>query len=57
MESRNIILVFMWSFVMVISIISFWDGKEYIAGGPLGTSLLLFIMAIIVSAFLMMNKK
>jgi hypothetical protein len=50
-------MVFMWTFVLVISIASFWDGKEYIAGGPLGASLLLFITAIIVSAVLMECKK
>ncbi len=56
-ETRNIILVFMWTFVLVISVASFWDGKEYIAGGPLGASLLLFIMAIIVSGVLIECKK
>jgi hypothetical protein len=50
-------MVFMWTFVLVISVISFWDGKEYIAGGPLGASLLLFITAVIVSGFLMGCKK
>ena len=43
--------------MLVISIASFWDGKEYIAGGPLGASLLLFIMAIIVSAVMLECKK
>ena len=50
-------MVFMWTFVLVISVASFWDGKEYIAGGPLGASLLLFTMAIIVSAVLTGGKK
>jgi hypothetical protein len=50
-------MAFMWTFVLVISVASFWDGKEYIAGGPLGASLLLFIMAITVSAILMECKK
>ena len=50
-------MVFTWTFVLVISIASFWNGKEYIAGGPLGASLLLFIMAIIVSAVMMECKK
>jgi hypothetical protein len=47
----------MWTFVLVISVASYWDGKMYIAGGPLGASLLLFITAIIVSAVLMECKK
>ena len=50
-------MVFMWTFVLVISVASFWDGKEYITGGPLGASLLVFIIAIVVSAVLMMGKK
>ena len=50
-------MVFIWTFALVISVVSFWDGKEYIVGGPLGASLLLFIMAIIVSAVLMECKK
>jgi hypothetical protein len=47
----------MWTFVLIISVASFWDGKEYIAGGPLGASLLLLITAVIVSAVLIECKK
>ena len=50
-------MVFMWTFVLVISVASFWDGKEHIVGGPYGASLLVFIMAIIASAVLMECKK
>ena len=47
----------MWTFVLVISVASYIDGKEYIAGGPLGASLLVFIMAIVVSAVLILGKR
>ena len=56
-QTRNLIVAFVWIFVLVISVASFWDGKEYIAGGPYGASLLVFIMAIIASAALMECKK
>jgi hypothetical protein len=52
-----LIVAFVWIFVLVISVASFWDGKEYIAGGPYGASLLVFIMAIIASVALMGCKK
>jgi hypothetical protein len=42
--------------VLVISVASFWDGKEYIAGGTIA-SLLVCIMAITASAVLMECKK
>jgi uncharacterized membrane protein len=47
----------MWIFVLINSAALFWDGESYIAGGPYGASLLLFIIAIIVSALLVEHKK
>ena len=40
----------MWIFVLINSAASFWDGESYIDSGSYGASLLLFIIAIIVSA-------
>ena len=51
------IVAFVWIFVLVVSVASFWDEKEYIAGGPYGASLLVFTMAIIASAVLIECKK
>ena len=47
----------MWIFVLVLSAILFWDGGDYIAGGPFGASLLLFIIAIIVSAVMISTNR
>ena len=47
----------MWIFVLINSAALFWDGESYIAGGPYGASLLVFIMAIIASAVLIECKK
>jgi len=47
----------MWIFVLVLSAILFWDGGDYIAGGPYGASLLLFIIAIIVSAVMTQSNR
>ena len=51
------IVAFVSIFVLVISVAPFWDGKEYIAGGPYGPSLLVFIIAMISSAVLMECEK
>ena len=59
METRNLIVAFVWIFVIAISISLFWIGESYVAGigGPYIASVLLFIIAIIVSAFMLQEKK
>ncbi|UCG44730.1 MAG: hypothetical protein JSV58_04825 [Candidatus Bathyarchaeota archaeon] len=54
MRSRNLIITFIWIFVLVISILLFWVGESYAAGigGPFVGSGLLFIVALVFSAVL-----
>ena len=42
--------------MLIVSAALFWDGKEYIAGGPFGASLLFFVIALIASVVLMESK-
>jgi len=59
MESKNLIIGFVWIFVLVISISLFWGGESYVAGigGPYVASVLLFIIALIFSAALLQEAK
>jgi len=59
MESKNLIVAFVWIFVIVISVAIFWVGESYVAGigGPFVASFLLFIIALIFSAVVLQEKK
>jgi hypothetical protein len=51
MESKNLIIAFVWIFVIIISIALFWVGESYVAGigGPFIASAFLFFVALIFS--------
>ncbi len=59
MESKNLIIAFVWIFVLVISVALFWAGESYVAGigGPYVASVLLFIIALIFSAVVLQETK
>jgi len=59
MESKNLIITFVWIFVLIISISLFWVGESYVAGigGPFVASVLLFIVALVFSAVMIQSKK
>ena len=59
MESKNLVIAFIWIFVLVISVAVFWVGESYVAGigGPFVASFLLFIIALIFSAVALQKKK
>ncbi len=59
MESKNLIIAFMWIFVLVITVGLFWVGESYVAGigGPFISSVFLFIIALIFSVVLLQGKK
>jgi len=59
MESKNLVVAFVWVFAIVISVTLFWVGEFYVVGigGPYVGSLILFIIAIIVSAVMVQGKK
>ena len=59
MESKNLIIGFVWIFVLVISVALFWVGESYVAGigGPYVASVLLFIVALIFSAAVLQETK
>ena len=59
MESKNLIIGFIWIFVLVISVALFWVGESYVAGigGPFVASVLLFIVALIFSAVVLQETK
>ncbi len=59
MESKNLVVAFVWTFVLVISVAVFWVGESYVAGigGPYIASFLLFIIALISSAVVLQEKK
>ena len=59
MESKNLIIGFIWIFVLVISVALFWVGESYVAGigGPYVASVLLFIVALIFSAVVLQETK
>jgi len=59
MESKNLIIGFVWIFVLVVSVALFWVGEPYVAGigGPYVASVLLFIVALIFSAVVLQETK
>jgi len=59
MESKNLIIAFVWIFVLVISVALFWVGESYVAGigGPFVASVFLFIVALVFSAAVLQAKK
>jgi len=59
MESKNLIIAFVWIFVLVISVLLFWVGESYVAGigGPFVASVFLFVVALIFSAVLLQEAK
>jgi len=59
MEPENLVVAFVWIFVLVISVALFWVGESYVAGigGPFVASFILFIIALIFSAVVLQNKK
>ena len=59
MESKNLIIAFVWIFVIVISVAIFWVGESYVAGigGPFVASIILFIVALAFSAVVLQAKK
>jgi len=59
MESKNLIIAFVWIFVLVISVALFWVGESYVAGigGPFVASVFLFVVALIFSAVLLQEAK
>jgi hypothetical protein len=58
MESKNLIITFVWIFVLIISVALFWVGESYVAGigGPFIASVGLFIVALIFSAVVLANE-
>ncbi|MCW4052188.1 MAG: hypothetical protein NWE78_03125 [Candidatus Bathyarchaeota archaeon] len=59
MESQNLIITFVWIFVLIISISLFWVGESYVAGigGPFVASVFLFVVALAFSAVIIQSKK
>jgi hypothetical protein len=60
MESKNLVIAFVWIFVLVISVIVFQPmGESYVAGigGPFIASFILFLIALIFSAIMIWEKK
>ena len=59
MESKSLIIGFVWIFVLVVSVALFWVGEPYVAGigGPYVASVLLFIVALIFSAVMLQETK
>ena len=59
MESKNLIIAFVWIFVIAISIALFWVGESYVAGigGPFIASFFLFVVALAFSAVVLQAKK
>jgi hypothetical protein len=59
MESKSLIVAFVWIFVLVVSVATFWVGERYVAGigGPYIASVLLFIVALIFSAAMLQQTK
>ncbi|MCW3981639.1 MAG: hypothetical protein NWE81_00760 [Candidatus Bathyarchaeota archaeon] len=59
MESNNLIIAFVWIFVLVVSVLLFWVGESYVAGigGPFIAAFALFLIALISSAFILQKAK
>ena len=58
METKNLIIAFVWIFVLIISVALFWVGESYVAGigGPFIASVFLFIVALIFSSVVLNTK-
>jgi len=59
MESKNLIIAFVWIFAIVISVALFWVGESYVTGigGPFVASFVLFIVALIFSVAMLQGTK
>lgn len=59
MESKNLILAFVWIFVLVISVALFWVGESYVhgIGGPFVASVFLLIVALAFSVVMLQRTK
>jgi hypothetical protein len=59
MESKNLIVAFVWIFAIVISVAVFLVGESYVAGigEPFVASALLFIIALISSVIMLQGTK
>ena len=59
MDSRNLIITFVWIFVLAVSISLFWVGESYVAGigGPFIASVFLFVVALAFSVLMIQSVK
>lgn len=59
MESKDLIITFVWIFVLVLSVALFWVGESYVAGigGPFVASVFLFIVALVFSVVMLQRTK
>jgi hypothetical protein len=59
MDRKNLIITFVWIFVLIISISLFWVGESYVAGigGPFVASVFLFVVALAFSVLVIQSKK
>jgi hypothetical protein len=58
LETKNIVIFGVWTFVIVMMIMLFWRGQASVAGigGPFVASLLVFIVAMVFSYGFLMTK-
>ena len=58
MVTKNLVIAFVWMFVLVISVALFWVGESYVAGigGPFIASVFLFLVALTSSAVLVKSE-
>ena len=58
MVTKNLVIAFVWMFVLVISVALFWVGESYVAGigGPFIASVFLFLVALTSSAVLVKSR-
>ena len=58
MVTKNLVIAFIWMFVLVISIVLFWIGESYVVGigGPFVASVFLFLVALTSSAVLVKSE-
>jgi len=58
MESKNLIIAFIWIFVLIISVALFWVVESYVAGigGPFVASVFLFFVALIFSVVMLKDS-
>ncbi len=59
MESKDLIIAFVWIFVIVSTVALFWVGESYVAGigGPFVAAVFLFIVALAFSAAVLQAKR